>query len=95
MPTLNLDSRIVRNPDLIATEMDGETVMMSIERGEYFGLNRVGSRIWELLATPMTIQQLCEQLQQEFEIDAGRCRTEVLDFADDMLAQGLLQEAPS
>jgi len=51
-------SLLTKSPDLIATDMDGETVMMSIESGEYFGLGGVGGRVWELLAQPMTLDQL-------------------------------------
>ena len=92
MQTLELDSCIVRDPDLVATEMDGELVMMSIERGEYFGLNRVGSRIWELLHSPMRMHELCDRLEQEFEIDAARCREEVLAFVGELLEQGLVRQ---
>ena len=93
MQTLELDSCIVRDPDLVATEMDGELVMMSIERGEYFGLNRVGSRIWELLQSPMRVHELCDRLEQEFEIDAARCREEGLAFVGEVLEQGLVRQA--
>ena len=45
---------VVRDPDMIAAEMDGDLVMMSIERGEYFGVGGVGPRLWELLEAPWT-----------------------------------------
>lgn len=92
MSALNLDSNIVRNPDLVATEMDGELVMMSIDQGEYYGLNRVAARIWELLDAATTVEQLCQRLTQEFEISPDQCQTEVLAFADELLAQGLIHE---
>ena len=43
---------VSRNPNLVAANVDGDLVMMSVEQGEYFGITGVGSRVWELLATP-------------------------------------------
>ena len=31
--------------EIVASDIDGETVMMSIENGEYYGLDDIGSRI--------------------------------------------------
>ncbi|MBF0544362.1 MAG: PqqD family protein [Candidatus Riflebacteria bacterium] len=53
--------------DLISDQLDGDTVMMSMERGKYFGLDKVGTRIWELLAKPRKISELIEILLDEFE----------------------------
>jgi hypothetical protein len=55
MSVLNLDSTVVHHPDIVAADMDGETVMMSIEAGEYFGLNDVGTFLWEFMAEPVRI----------------------------------------
>ena len=46
---LTLDSKVQRNPEMVSGNMDGEIVMLSLQRGEYFGLDMVGSRIWELI----------------------------------------------
>ncbi|MDS4022951.1 MAG: lasso peptide biosynthesis PqqD family chaperone [Candidatus Competibacter sp.] len=87
---LDPHTRFARNPDLVAAEVDGETVMMSIDKGEYYGLNAVGSRIWELLESPNSINALCDQLIEEFDVDAEQCRTEVLTFAGELLEQGVI-----
>ena len=70
--TVILDSvhtLMIRNPDLISTEMDGDTVMMSIERGKYFGLGGAGSRAWELLAKPVCVDAMAQAFCNEFEVD--------------------------
>ena len=46
---LSLDSRIQRSSEPMQAELDNELVMMSVERGSYYGLDPVGSKIWELL----------------------------------------------
>lgn len=91
MSTLSLQHRVVRQPGLVATEMDGETVMMSVDNGEYYGLSGAGSRTWELLAEPQTLGQICSTLAAEHEVDAATCEAETLRFVDELIALGLVK----
>lgn len=91
MTTLTLQHRVVRQSGLVATPMDGETVMMSIENGEYYGLAGAGSRTWDLLAEPQTLDALCRTLAAEHEVDAATCEAETLRFVGDLLALGLVR----
>ena len=77
MDTDILSGRFERNPDLIWTDVDGETVMLSIERGEYFGLGGIGGHIWQLLAEPVTVDEICQSVVAEFDVDADTCRADV------------------
>ena len=90
---LTPQTTIIRNPRLIAADMDGDTVMMSIESGEYFGLGGVGTRIWELIATPHTLAQLVTAICAEYDVDAATCEADVRRFLDDLLSNGLAVRA--
>ncbi len=81
---------IRRNPVLLATEVDGELVLMSLERGNYYGLKTTARRIWELLETPTTLAQLCEQLAQEYEAAPGQIEGDVAAFVGQLLERQLL-----
>jgi hypothetical protein len=93
MTTLTPDTLLIRNPDLIATDMDGDTVMMSIERGEYFGIGGVGSRVWALLAQPVSIAQITTSICAKYEVDAATCQTDMQKFAQELLQSGLVSRA--
>ena len=60
---LRPDALLVRSPDQVFGEIDGKVVLMSIENGEYYNLNAVGSRVWELLATPRSLKELVARLE--------------------------------
>ena len=87
---LKLDSVVQRNPKLIANQMDGEVVMMSIDNGEYYGLDEIGSRIWELIELPVSISCLVDSLTNEFEVEKAECENDTIEFLDDLLQKGLL-----
>lgn len=83
-------TRYLRNPDLVSTELEGETVTMSILHGEYYGLGGIGSRIWELLQQPHSEDDLVRQLCQEYEVDEQRCATDVQAFVLQLQGKGLI-----
>lgn len=94
MSILADNSFIRRNPALVSSNLDGETVMMSIENGEYFGLDSVGSRIWELLETPITVANLVDILVDEFEVSREECEADTIDFLNQLLDKHLLIVEP-
>lgn len=90
MINLSINTRLCRHEDLVAANMDGELVMMSIERGEYFGIDGVGPRIWELLADPTTIEQLVAAICAEYDIDETTCQADIIVFVEQLLSNELV-----
>lgn len=90
MTDLPLNMLFTRNPDLIATDMDGDTVMMNIANGKYYGISGVGSRVWELLAKPITISEMVSTICMEFEVEKSTCKADIERFIDEMHAFGLI-----
>lgn len=89
--SLHCDTCLIRQPDLIAAEMDGDLVMMSIEQGEYYGLSGVAPRVWALLEQPISVTEIAAVIEREFEVEGDACRQDMLRFADDLLSRGLVQ----
>jgi len=90
MTTLTLNTPITQIPDLVATDMDGDTVMMSIERGEYFGIGGVGSRVWDLLAQPTTLAKITQAICAEYSVDEATCQADMQDFVAELIKNGLV-----
>ena len=91
---MNLDTTLVRNPSLTTAELDGEVVMLSLETNRYYGLNSVGTRIWELLAQPMTLSAVCDILLHEYNVSREQCEREVLAVAEKLLDEKLVHVSP-
>ncbi|RPH33404.1 MAG: lasso peptide biosynthesis PqqD family chaperone [Bacteroidales bacterium] len=87
---IGLSSAIKRNPELVSTDVDGEKVMMSVENGEYFGLDPVGSRIWELIENPIRIESLINLLLEEFDVSREQCENDSFEFLNELLEKNLL-----
>ena len=93
MSSISLDTPVKQHSELIAADMNGEMALMSIENGKYFVLNPVSSRIWELSESPSTASQICQQLQQEFDVEPVQCETEVLTHIQQMISESLIEIA--
>ena len=87
---ININSVISKNPAIISSKMDDEVVMMSIEKGNYYGLNPVAAEIWEMLTAPMTVQAIIDRLMEEFDVEHEQCYNEVLVYIGKLEHEGLI-----
>ena len=92
MAVLTAKSRVVRSEEFITSTVDNELVMMSLEKGTYYGLDAIGSQIWENIATPITIEALCQKLVAQFEVNPEECQTDVLAFLNELHQEAMVYE---
>ena len=90
---LTLKSVIVRAPGLLANELAGDTVLLNAQTYMFYGLNQVGSRIWELLAQPVSVEELCDALVAQFDVDVDTCRTDTLALLRELYAEKMISVA--
>jgi hypothetical protein len=84
-------TRVVRNDALPTGEIDGELVALDLEKGDCFGLDRVGAAIWHITESPRSVGDIADQLVETHDVDRSRCLTDILPFVDDMIEAGLLR----
>ena len=84
------DTVLQRKGDLLFNEIDGEVVMLSIENSEYYGMDKVGSRIWELLEKPMTFKEIIARLRDEYEVTEEQCVSDTLAFLNKLQDKKLI-----
>jgi hypothetical protein len=93
-PALQSHSRVVHAPELLSSQIDQQTALLDIERSKYFGFNKVGSRIWQLMEQPVSIEMICRTLIREFEVEEGKCQAEVVAFCSKLAAEKLISILP-
>jgi hypothetical protein len=86
------DSVVSRQGSPLTNDLsETETVMLDMERGTYFGLQDVGKAIWEALEEPTTIDAICADLMERFEVDEDTCRREVRSFLSQLKEHDLIE----
>jgi Coenzyme PQQ synthesis protein D (PqqD) len=91
MPTpLSLSSLVRWSDDQLAATVDQEVVILSVERGSYYGLDDIGSDIWQQMATPVSVGALCDALVGKYEADRATIERDVLALLETLVAEGLV-----
>jgi hypothetical protein len=76
---LGPESIVTADQALVACEIQGEVVILSMRDGAYYGLDPVASRVWQLLQTPHSVRAICEQLLVEYDgVTREECTADVL-----------------
>ncbi len=80
------------HPDVIYRAVDGGAVLLCMTDEVYYGLNTVGSYIWEHLPPVLgTIDELCTAMHSEYpDVREQTIRTDVRALLDDLLKNGLV-----
>ncbi len=91
MRSFNSQDRLSRAHEILSTELDEETVLMSIDAGAYYGMAGPARSIWEKLETPLTFAELVSRLVQEYKITPEACAADLQGFLGKMVEEGLLR----
>jgi len=92
--TIEASTRVSRTPDLMATAIDDELVILNMATNSYVALDAVARRVWELMETPARVDELCDQLETEFEAPEGQIRRDVIVLLQGMLQDELVRSQP-
>jgi len=87
---MKITDKIVIPPQVMARQAGEETVILDLATGTYFGLNPVGARIWTLLGEGKTLVQVCDVMQEEFDVSRANIERDVLDLVGQLREQQLI-----
>ena len=85
------EARVSIPNDVLFHELDGEAVLLNLQTGKYFGLDPMGTRIWQLLVEHGSPGMAYNILLEEYDVDAKRLSTEMLALVDQLAAHGLIR----
>ncbi len=75
----------------ISADLAGEKVVLNNKDGIYYSLNPVGAHIWNLIKEPRSVQEILNDLLQEFDTDEQTCEADLQDLMRDMARIGLVE----
>ncbi|MBT2686192.1 lasso peptide biosynthesis PqqD family chaperone [Bacillus sp. ISL-37] len=88
---ITMDCSIKQQSGNIISNMDGNTVMMNIEKGKYYNLGEIGGEIWNLVEKWVSVPEVIEQLVSEYHVDEAGCQDQVLNFLEHLKKEGLIE----
>lgn len=80
--------------DVVFRDLAGEAVILNLASGTYFGLNEVGTRIWNLLAEHESTEQTLAALLEEYEVEEAPLRQDIEALLRTLVEKGLIVVDP-
>lgn len=85
--------RYTIGPEVMARQVGSETVILDLASGTYFGLDEVGSRVWQLLQAGHDQDAICASLLEEYEVAPDALARDVDTLLQELEQRGLVQRA--
>ena len=87
---ISLQQKITISSEVLSQEVDGETVLLDLESESYFGLDEVGTRIWQLLNETSNLQTVFDTLLGEYDVDEKQLEKDLQDHVAHLVEEGLI-----
>jgi hypothetical protein len=89
---VDLKKTIVPSPHAVTSRVGAETVILHLHNGTYYGLDAMGTRVWELLQSGSTIQSVCASLLDQYEVSEHTLTQDIREFIQHLATEALVEE---
>ncbi len=86
-----LASKISIPKDVVFRDLDGEAILLNLETGKYYGLDQVGTRMWNLLSQHGQVEPAYWVMLEEYNVTEEQLREDMLGLVDKLASHGLVQ----
>ena len=77
--------------EVLSQEVNGETVLLDLDGESYFGLNEVGTRVWQLLKEDLNIGLVLDTLDDEYDVSREQLESDVEDLLESLTGSELIK----
>ena len=85
------DAIITREETALSSQVEDRVMIMNIDSGTYYEIDKSAARIWDMLEQPKSFGELCDALCRTYEVDRERCGSDTSRFVEEMKGLGLLK----
>ena len=83
----------INHPKVVNETIDGEVVILNLERGHYYSLTSVGMEIWTLIEHQASVPEILAALGERYDHDPEQLHRSVADLIAEFEREELVQEA--
>jgi hypothetical protein len=88
---ISADSVVVAAKQQVSCVLDAETVILHFDKGLYFGLNDVGTIVWNEIQSPRTVREIRDAIMREYEVSTDQCEHDLMQLMHELSKQGLIE----
>ena len=87
---MKLSDTIEVSDNVVAREVGGETMLLDLASGTYFGLDAVGGRFWQLLEEGKSPSTARDVMLEEYDVGADQLERDLENLLAELAANGLV-----
>ena len=87
---ISLQQKVTISSEVLSQEVDGETVLLDLGSENYFGLDEVATRIWQLLKDGNKLQTVFNTLLGEYDVEKKQLENDLQDHIAHLVEEGLI-----
>ncbi len=84
------DSIISHAKDQVFADLAGEAAILNLTDGVYYGLDRVGASIWNMLERPRSVAEIRDGVMALYDVGAEECERDLMVLLNELAARGLV-----
>jgi hypothetical protein len=92
---ISFSEQVVVPSHVLLQQVGEESVLLNLEKETYFGLDPVGTRMWQALTKAATIEDAYQELLAEYQVDGDRLRRDLEGLVEKLVENGLMKTIPS
>jgi hypothetical protein len=85
------DSIVKVAGEQVSCDLAGEAVILSLKTGEYFGLNEVGTRVWNFIQEPKTVAAVLDTVLKEYDVALDQLERDIFVLLEQMVNKNLIE----
>ena len=82
---------IARRSYVVAKEIQSKSVLLNLDNGTYYTLNKVGSFIWSLIDEKKEINYLIDRITEKYAVDKDEASRDLYFLIADLHREGLIE----
>ena len=87
------EEHLIAPEHVMFRELDGEAVLLNLQNEMYYGLDEVGTRMWQLLTSSESVQAAMDTMLDEFDVSPQTLEQDLAKMITDLKSHGLLETA--
>lgn len=88
---MNFDQKVIVSTEVLSQKVSGETVLLDLQTESYFGLDRVGTRIWDLMRAGRGLREIFDLMLTEYDVAPDQLASDLEQIVEKLLKAGLIQ----
>jgi len=85
-----MTQKIEISSEVLTQEVGGETVILDLKSESYFGLDEVGTRIWQLLQEQEDIQTITATMLKEYDVKEEQLEKDIQNLLTQLDKAGII-----